>query len=507
MSSTTSTAPAAASNVPAPPPAADPRPASKDADVASSPAVPAPKIPVNAFSSQHHYIVCSGSKYTDIDGLACVLGMVEFLTASGFSATAYLPASAPLNATIPPFLQELPQVKDAIQVSNRVFNNSSETDNRRLIVCDTSDPRTVFGAENFVPPHLSSRVFAVLDHHFGFEDHPFWVAQKTLLDIAPVASCASLVANYFHAVKLVPSGVVAALLFAAVHSNSLNLKLALTTPVDREMAAWLASGMKLGDGGRGDGVFLEQLFAAVTKAALDEPVASVLGDLKTWNQGAMLADRGLAVGQLELMGKATVRERLMVFDRCSGGGAAAGGGGGAAAVDVGTSGVENRHALSEEEKSLLRFCEEAARGVYGRLELSSSSGQGGRPRNERATRDVFAVNFALNVVECSWILATDSIFLEVLRDGAGEVAGFGGKIVPLGGGGEQEPRGVTRTQDQNGEISVEDYVYVHPEGGAGVAWSVLQTPRGRLVLRKEILRILLAAKKEHTPTSIVVTSE
>ena len=106
--------------------------------------------------------------------------MAELINKVGFSAVAYIPSSAPINNTVPQFLQDLPIIKNSIQTSDEP---NFFTNNDGIIITDTSDPRSVRD-ENFMPKHIStSNVFAVIDHHFGHETDEQWTNQSSHLEV------------------------------------------------------------------------------------------------------------------------------------------------------------------------------------------------------------------------------------------------------------------------------------------------------------------------------------
>lgn len=201
-----------------------------------------------AGADRARYTVCSGSRYTDIDGLACAVGVAELLRSHGHQASAWL--GAPWNDTIPHFVHEWREA---------MCTAPGPSAGDRFIIVDVSDP-------SYLPEGVAiESVAAVVDHHFGHKS--FWeskhLSRQTHVQIEPVASCASLVAELFERSAREPSPLTARLLWLALLSNSLDLQLALTGNKDRKAEAFLCTRLGVAD----PAALRRELFDAVSAQA------------------------------------------------------------------------------------------------------------------------------------------------------------------------------------------------------------------------------------------------
>ena len=263
-------------------------------------------------------IVVSGAKYTDIDGLASSVGMAEFLRRTLEeeieTAVAYVPKKAEWNDTIPDFLRE--ELYDARALAGAQDLFSDEDDFAfhlpfdRLTIVDTSNPDfvdewghtpkiVVSKTENHPRPEATIEVDEVIDHHF----QKSWVAAWSGYlepQIVKVASCATLIAQRFSDHKIAPTPISAKLLLAAIWSNSQDFQM-LTTPLDRDMAAFLEESLHMSrlelD------ALKKKLFVETSKQITSDPVRSAMADTKKLNAGKVKAfpDLQISISQLEVM--------------------------------------------------------------------------------------------------------------------------------------------------------------------------------------------------------------
>lgn len=197
-------------------------------------------------SNKVRRIVVSGAKYTDIDGLACAIGMAEFLrlTKPLDVAIAYVPRKAVWNETIPSFVRD--ELKAARTSANGRLDDEylNDTDDfcfaeesDRLVIVDTCNPdfvdrdghtpkiaassRPSMGEEELAALSGNARtrwsssaieVESVIDHHLQQSWRDKWVSFPPTceLQIEEVASCATLVAERFARAEVVPSGLTVA---------------------------------------------------------------------------------------------------------------------------------------------------------------------------------------------------------------------------------------------------------------------------------------------------------
>ena len=262
-------------------------------------------------------VVVSGAKYTDIDGLASSVGMAEFLRRTQDSietAVAYVPKKAEWNDTIPDFLREELYNARALAGTQDLFSDEDDFAFRlpfdRLTIVDTSNPDfvdewghtpkiVVSKTENHPRPEATIEVDEVIDHHF----QKSWIAAWSGYlepQIVEVASCATLIAQRFFDHDLVPTTVSAKLLLAAIWSNSQDFQM-LTTPLDRDMAAFLEKSLKMSR--RELDALKKKLFVETSRKIIDDPVSSAIADTKQLKAGKVKAfpQTQITISQLEVM--------------------------------------------------------------------------------------------------------------------------------------------------------------------------------------------------------------
>lgn len=163
-------------------------------------------------------IITAGSKYVDIDVLACCVAYKQLCDLAGKESAVHL--TGPFNATI----------TSEIESWSHGFINKTppeEDPNLQYVIMDVSHPDYF---ESFVQ---LDQVTALYDHHFGHEH--FWCARLgDRSQIEPVGACATLIWEAYKIqgyAELIPT-VSAQLLYAAIVANTLNFKSHVTTMRD-----------------------------------------------------------------------------------------------------------------------------------------------------------------------------------------------------------------------------------------------------------------------------------
>jgi len=164
---------------------------------------------------------------SDMDSLACSIAYTELLNLEGKNATTYVPKE-PTNSVTTEIkswgfkYEEEPKLQ--------------ELENMSFVLVDTTDPHTF---PKFVK---EEKIIEVYDHHVGYEDK--WrnkLGEKAKIEM--VGACATLIWEEYKkrgfSEKI--SQTSAKLLYAAIISNTLNFKAALTSPRDAEAFKELAS--------------------------------------------------------------------------------------------------------------------------------------------------------------------------------------------------------------------------------------------------------------------------
>jgi manganese-dependent inorganic pyrophosphatase len=158
----------------------------------------------------------------DLDGVACAVAYSELLTRSDRFARAWYPGEADGEAQFA--LQELlPAVS---------FATLSEVQSAKsFILVDSSD---LDGIPSFIP---SNKFIEIVDHRFYTS--PSCSFPFADLQIESVGAAATLIAERYMKRNIVPSYASTALLFGAIHSNTIRLQGDRTTERDRTAEQWL----------------------------------------------------------------------------------------------------------------------------------------------------------------------------------------------------------------------------------------------------------------------------
>jgi len=215
----------------------------------------------------------------DLDGVACAFAYAEFLAAEGVNARAWYPGEPDGEALFA--LAELSEPK---------FASSEEAHQAgTFILVDSSDL-------DGIPKTLEPLSFTeVIDHRFYTNAHTSFPVAK--LQIEPVGAAATLIAERFIGRKSTPSRTSVALLYGAIHSNTLHLKGDLTTERDIAASTWLERSGLLPE------LWLDRQFAHRRA----EIVADFAGYLKRERKAYLNPEIGrFEIVQLEFLGAAQV---------------------------------------------------------------------------------------------------------------------------------------------------------------------------------------------------------
>ncbi|WP_161791762.1 DHH family phosphoesterase [Candidatus Jidaibacter acanthamoebae] len=155
-------------------------------------------------------IICAGSKYVDIDVLACAVAYKELLGLKNKKAKIVFTGA--FNKTVPTSV-----LTWNMDVSHGVPENLSDYN---YVLVDISNPNYF---EKFV---VREQVIEVFDHHHGFEK--YWtnlIGESARIE--PVGSCATLIWEEYkkHNKENMISPTSANLIYTAIISNTLNFHL------------------------------------------------------------------------------------------------------------------------------------------------------------------------------------------------------------------------------------------------------------------------------------------
>lgn len=226
------------------------------------------------------YIVTTGYRFTDIDGYACCIAYADLLRKEGKDAVAILPGV--LNESV------IPEVK---AWGGAFETEYSEQPEDNFVLQDISEK------EYFAQFVKEDNVFAVYDHHFGFEK--YW--QEKLgnnAHIEKMGACATFIVEEAVQKNLLTSLELSSLrlLYTAIFANSLNLKASVTTERDIKALELLSSLVNL------DQSWHETYFESLQQGILNDPISAVKRDLKILE----VEGESWAIGQLELWNGAEI---------------------------------------------------------------------------------------------------------------------------------------------------------------------------------------------------------
>ncbi len=217
-------------------------------------------------------IMVTSYEHPDLDGTASAAAYAYLLSTQGVPATAAIFSSPQQEVVIAYeyFKGPLPSQGEPFLAQNP-----------DIILVDVSDSDDLASS---IDPH---RVIEVIDHRIVHRLDGFPNA-KTQMEL--VGSCATLIAEKFAALPMVPPLEYAGPLYGAIVSNTINFKATVTTPRDRQMAEWLNDSLKLSS------AFVHDFFKQ--KSALTEPLSMVLEkDYKQLELGGKLC----SIFQLEIV--------------------------------------------------------------------------------------------------------------------------------------------------------------------------------------------------------------
>jgi len=165
-------------------------------------------------------ITVTGYVNPDIDCVACAIGYAELLNIQGKEARAVYAGG---------FGEETEFVRQYLGGLNIELVQDGYGDGD-IVLVDVSDPK---GIDELID---IDKVVEVIDHRKLSYVQSFPNAK---LHIDLVGSCATLIAERFQAVNILPSRDIAVLLYSAIVSNTVNFTNNVTTQRDRDMGDWL----------------------------------------------------------------------------------------------------------------------------------------------------------------------------------------------------------------------------------------------------------------------------
>lgn len=220
-------------------------------------------------------VVTSGSRFTDIDSLACVIAYEELLKKSNVEVTHYLVDS---------FTENIPQVV-------KEFGYTTNTkipiinDETRFVIVDTSRPE-------YFPDFIKlEKIEKIFDHHFGYEK--YWqdkIGENS--HIREIGACATLIYEEWVKAGMLPSisQLSANLLITAIISNSLNFKASVTKEEDK------VAYKSLMEYGTVSTEWPEVYFSTVSSNIYSNPIRALQKDTKTF----VIEGKTVNIGQLEV---------------------------------------------------------------------------------------------------------------------------------------------------------------------------------------------------------------
>lgn len=220
-------------------------------------------------------VVTSGSRFTDIDSLACVIAYEELLKKSNVEVTHYLVDS---------FTENIPQIvkEFGYTVNTKIPILNEDT---HFVIVDVSEP-------GFIPDFINiDKIDKIFDHHFGYEE--YWqdkIGENS--HIREIGACATLIYEEWVKAGMLPSisQLSANLLITAIISNSLNFKASVTKEEDK--VAYKA----LMEYGTVSTEWPEVYFSTVSSNIYSNPIGALQKDTKTF----VIEGKTVNIGQLEV---------------------------------------------------------------------------------------------------------------------------------------------------------------------------------------------------------------
>lgn len=158
----------------------------------------------------------------DMDGISAMYAMAEYLRKTGHDANYYYEGQARKEVAI------------ILDTYNITLDNSIKIDeNDEIILVDTN------GIEELPKDIKETQIVQVIDHHRMTE----WLSKQNNIDaqIELIGAAATLVAERFFYNDIAISRESAILLYNGIISNTMNLKINITSEKDIKMAEWLKS--------------------------------------------------------------------------------------------------------------------------------------------------------------------------------------------------------------------------------------------------------------------------
>ena len=158
----------------------------------------------------------------DVDGVGCMYAYAELLRKDGEDADYYFEGKLKKEAEI---ILELFNIK-----LNDKMDVSSDDD---IIMVDNNEL-------NFLPTCIQKeKIIEIIDHHTRCK----WIDEMPNIkcQIEFIGAAATIVAERYKKKEIIPSREAAILMYYGIISNTMNLKIKMTTDRDREMARWLKS--------------------------------------------------------------------------------------------------------------------------------------------------------------------------------------------------------------------------------------------------------------------------
>jgi len=215
----------------------------------------------------------------DLDGISSALGYVELLTAQGEEAIAGFEGKPQLDAEfllnhLNMTLSGIPDAFDEVvlvDLGNRVYA-----------------PRIVQKFPELVTKVIDHRILHNIEMEFpSLRD----------ADIYLVGACATIVTEELYKNHIIPSHAVATLLYAAIHSNTLNLKAGVTTERDLKAVADLTTSYPMSQ------TLIEEMFAFRTRLSPDQMAFALKNDFDAYGESP---DGNFGISQIEALDATTL---------------------------------------------------------------------------------------------------------------------------------------------------------------------------------------------------------
>lgn len=220
-------------------------------------------------------IITTGNGPLDLDALACAVAYSEFLQLQGEQALADVGEKLTASISKAIISWGLPEKVNAQDITDAEF-----------VLVDFS------GKENYLPGVTLEKIVQIYDHHF-FGNEGYWFdrfGKKAVIEA--VGACATLIWREFSEAQLLDkiSLRAARLLYAAIISNTLDLKASLTTDLDRNAVADLEKRVQLGSD------WIATYYAEVEATVLKSPIEILANDTRIYH----IQEGNWTIGQLEL---------------------------------------------------------------------------------------------------------------------------------------------------------------------------------------------------------------